>query len=80
MAVETDLERKAVSITWDADALQGQHVDIRCENTATGDVSTIDGADNDGQHVVTFPNDYSGESQVTVTDESGNVEEGTITV
>jgi hypothetical protein len=80
MAVETDVERKAVSITWDKDALQGEKVDIRCENPDTGDVSTIDNVKNDGQHVVTFPNDYTGTSNVTVTDASGNVEEGTIQV
>lgn len=78
MAVEKDLERQAVNIKWDAEALNGDEVDLKAENA--DDVSTRPDIKNDGYAVVTFPADYSGTSHVTITDADGNVEEGDISV
>jgi hypothetical protein len=80
MTAEVDVTRKAVGITWDAEIVQGDKADIRCVNPANDDVSTIDGAKNDGAHVITFPADYSGECNVTVTGSDGGEDTGTITV
>lgn len=79
MSVELSLDRKAVEITWDAHAIEGHVVEIRCVNPDGGDVSTRT-ADNDGRAVITFPADYSGSTDVTVTGDNGTVETGTITV
>jgi hypothetical protein len=78
MAVETDSERKAVNIKWDANALNGDTVDLKAENA--DDVSTRPDIPNDGYAVITYPADYHGTSHVTITDDDGNVEEGDITV
>ena len=78
MAVEVDQTRKAVNIKWDANALNGDTVDLKAESA--DDVSTRPSIVNDGYAVVTYPADYTGESHVTITDEDGNVEEGTVTV
>ncbi len=79
MAVEIALDRKAVEITWDKDALNGNKVEIRCVNPDGGDVSTKKTA-NDGRAVVTFPKDYSGKTEVTVSGAGNTVETGTIEV
>jgi hypothetical protein len=79
MAVELSLDRKAVEITWDASALNGKKVTIKCVNPANEDVSTRK-TENDGRAVVTFPKDYSGETKVTVSDSAGNEETGTVSV
>ncbi len=79
MSVELSLDRKAVEITWDKDALNGNKVEIRCVNPDGGDVSTKKTA-NDGRAVVTFPKDYSGTTEVEVRGAGGTVESGTIEV
>jgi hypothetical protein len=66
MAVEVDSTRKAVSIKWDADAIDAELVDIKAENVATGDVSTRNALPNDGQAVLTYPDDFTGTSHVTI--------------
>lgn len=79
MAVELALDRKAVEITWDKNALNGNKVEIRCVNPENLDVSTKKTA-NDGRAVVTFPKDYSGETVVYVTGAGNTVETGKIEV
>ena len=79
MAVELSNDRKAVEITWDASALSGKKVTIKCVNPDGGDVSTRK-TENDGKAVITFPAGYSGETHVTVTDMGGREETGTIEV
>jgi hypothetical protein len=78
MAVEKDTERKAVNIKWDKAAV-GANAIATCTNPDTGDVSTTDDLGGDGFGVITFPSDYKGKCDITVT---GNVGEdtGTITV
>jgi hypothetical protein len=80
MTVEQDVTRKAVSITWDTEAVQGDTVTIRLVNPdSEGDISTKDDR-NDGQSVVTYPADYAGSTDVTVTGSDGGEDTGTITV
>jgi hypothetical protein len=79
MAVEAVLDRKAVEITWDKDAVKGNKVTIRCFNPEGGDVSTKTSV-NDGRAVVTFPADYSGVTEVTVTGAGHSSDTGSITV
>jgi hypothetical protein len=66
MAVEIDSERKAVNIKWDVDKVQSDRVDIYTKNPATGDKSSKLDQLNDGYNVVTYPNDFSGVSNVLV--------------
>ncbi len=77
--VSVSHDRKAVEITWDSNAVQGDTVNIRCVNTDDGDVSTRE-SDNDGRATVTFPKDYSGSADVTVTGSDGGEDTGTISV
>lgn len=76
--VEKDVERQAVNLKWDAEAV-GANAYARCENPDTGDVSTTDNLGDDGYGVVTFPADYSGTTDVTVTGDDGS-DTGTIEV
>jgi hypothetical protein len=81
MSVELDLTRKAVNLVWDTSVATGGTVDLRCTNPNNlEDVSTRDGITNDGYAVVTFPADYAGECNVTVTGSDGGVDTGTILV
>jgi hypothetical protein len=78
MTVERDASRKAVPITWDTSLTDGDTVEVRCVNPNNlEDVSTTEGP-NDGLHVVTYPEGYEGETQVTVTGSEGGQDEGTI--
>lgn len=79
MAVELNIDRKAVEVTWDTDVVKGKKVEIRCENILDGDVSTRK-TENDGHAVVTFPAGYSGEVKVIVTGAGGSMDEGVINV
>ena len=81
MAVQVDLNRKAVNLSWDTGAVQGDTVNLRCTNPNNlEDVSTRDGLKNDGYAVVTFPKDYSGECNVSVTGSDGGEDTGVIEV
>ena len=79
MSVEKDVTRKAVNIKWDPAAVQGSEVQIEATNPETGDVSTTDGK-NDGFHVLTYPADYTGSTEVKVTGSEGGEDSGTIEV
>lgn len=78
--VEINTDRRGVEIKWDAAAVGApdEDVEIRAENPDTGDVSTRT-VKNDGLGTVTYPGDYSGASNVTVTGSAGS-DTGTITV
>lgn len=79
MAVEVLNVRKAAEITWDTDVVKGKKVEIVCENTLDGDLSTRK-VENDGKAVVTFPEGYSGEVKITVTGAGGSADNGVVNV
>jgi len=79
MSVELDLTRKAVQISWDNTLTFGETVQIRLTNTDNDDVSEAVGP-NSGLHVVTYPADYSGDTQVVVTGDEGGEDDGVISV
>lgn len=78
MAVEVNVNRKAVEITWDKSLVQGETVNIRTENE--GDVSGRVDLKNDGRATLTYPADFTGTTHVTVTGADGGSDEGTIEV
>lgn len=80
MAVEVFSERKAVVLSWIAGEYTGP-VSLHLTNPDTGEVSSTELVTNPGYAAVTYPADYSGTTDVTVIDDSGNVlDEGSITV
>jgi len=76
--VALSFDRKAVEITWDAAALHGDTVSIKTESD--NDVSGRNDVQNDGRATLTYPNDFTGTTLVTVTGSEGGVEEGSISV
>ena len=79
--VEVDTQRKAVVLSYDNSVVTGDTADMRCVNSEDGnDVSEKKGFVNDGKVVVTFPADYSGSADVTVTGSDGGEDTGTVTV
>ena len=66
MSVEIDSTRKAVNITWDAEAVGADAVDIYTFNPANGDTSSRKDLPNDGEAVLTYPSDFTGTSRVFV--------------
>lgn len=80
MTVTTDTERKAVGITWDTDVVQGATCTVTAKNVANDDTSTRGEIPNDGHCVLTYPSEYHGSSEVTVTGSDGGEDTGTITV
>ncbi len=79
MTVAISFDRKAVELTWDDKLVVGDTVDIRCVNPDGGDVSTRT-ADNDGRATVTFPKDYTGDCDVTVSGAESGEDTGAISV
>jgi hypothetical protein len=74
-------DRKAVVLSYDLDMVDGDFADLRCTNPADlSDVSTRDGVENDGNVLVSFPADYSGETNVVITGSDGGEDTGTIQV
>ena len=78
MAVELSFDRKAVEITWDASALQGETVNIKTESA--DDVSGRNDVQNDGRATLTYPKDFTGSTHVTVSGSEGGTDEGDISV
>jgi|KBSMisStaDraftv2_1062788.scaffolds.fasta_scaffold877588_2 hypothetical protein len=81
MTVEISNDRVAYVLTYDDDVVKGSKADLRCTNPSNmEDVSTREGFDNDGNVVVSFPLDYTGETEVTITGSEGGEDTGTIQV
>ncbi len=80
MAVQIDGTRKAVNISWDTDIVQGEEVEIIATNPNDLDDISTRVVRNDGYAVLTYPADYSGESQIIVTGEDEGEDTGTIAV
>lgn len=80
MAVEKDVTRKCVVITWDTSVVQGDTCTIDAENVETGGLGGAGEQKNDGSFPLAYPQDYVGASFITVTGSDGGVEEGEITI
>jgi hypothetical protein len=78
MTVAINIDRKAVEVSWDTSVVLGETADLKAVNGE--DVSTRSGLKNDGFATVTFPADYSGSAEISVTGSEGGTDEGTITV
>jgi len=74
MTVHKVTQRKVVVVGWDREAVQGSHVSLQVEGEEKRNT------ENDGQANLTFPNDYTGEVQVTVAGSRSGEESGTVTV
>lgn len=80
MAVEINVERKAVEIKWDAADYDGE---VRVVATGeAGDVHNTSDMPNDGKAVLSYPADFVGESTIQVLGVSDDqvVDEGTVTI
>jgi hypothetical protein len=80
MTVVINGVRKAVEIAWDNTEVSGGMCHIKAENAETGDASTKGPTPNDGFAVLTYPLDYVGESNITVTGDEGGTDTGTIVI
>jgi hypothetical protein len=80
MAVAIDNTRVAVEVTYDKDACQGDTVNVRATNPETGDVSSRDDVKNDGRFTWSYPADYAGDTEFTVTGSEGGEDTGTVSV
>jgi hypothetical protein len=81
MTVTKDKTKQGVPLKWDKDIVQGETADLRCTNPNNlEDVSTRDGTPNDGHAVVTFPADYTGECNVSVSGSDGGEDTGVVEV
>jgi hypothetical protein len=79
MAVEIMNVRKAAEISWDTDVVKGKKVEIVCENILDGDLSTRK-VENDGKAVITFPEGYAGEVNITVKGTGNSSDSGVVNV
>ena len=82
MAVEVAQSdsRQIVQITWDKSILDGEIVQLFCANPENGDISQSGLSANDGKGSVSYPEGYSGTTEITVFDNHGNSDFGVITV
>jgi len=78
MTVRTNIDRTAVEITYDTDAVDGDTIDVKATNPETGDVSTRSGLANDGRFTWTVPAGYVGSADFTVTGSDGGDDTGTV--
>jgi hypothetical protein len=82
MAVEVSNSsaRQVVTVTWDKEIVDGELVQLYCVNPENGDVSNSGLSVNTGEGSVSYPEGYSGTTEVTVYDNDGNADFGIITV
>lgn len=82
MAVEASKSgtRQVVEVTWDTDIISGDAVRLHCVNPDNGDVSVSGVSQNTGKGHVSYPQGYTGRSEITVQDGAGNTDTGTIAV
>lgn len=80
MAVEISLDREAVELTYDKDAVHGDTVNVKAENHEDGDVSTRNDLKNDGRIFWSYPKGYAGSTDFTVTGSDGGEDTGTVSV
>lgn len=78
MAVEVNVDRVAIELTYDTDVVKGDTINVRAESEEDGDVSTRDGLKNDGRFVWTAPADYEGVSVFTVAGSDGGSDSGSV--
>lgn len=73
----SDLEfsqRKTIEIRWDTEIIKGSNASIRADD------SEVRNVDNDGAATVTFPQDFTGDSYITVEGSVSGEQEGVVTV
>jgi hypothetical protein len=80
MAVEVNVDRIAVELTYDDAEVQGDTINVRAVNDADGDVSTRDDLKNDGRFVWTYPADFEGQTTFTVAGDEGGSDTGLVAV
>lgn len=80
MAVEKDVTRKCVNISWDTSIVLGDKATIVATNVETGGKGGPGEQNNDGFFPLTYPIGYTGASDVTVTGSDGGEDTGTIEV
>ncbi len=84
MAVTADTTRKTVPLKFDG--VTGKTFTVRATNTAEGDVHSSGprplelNDDGQGSYVVTYPGDFTGDSEIEITGSDGSRTDGTITV
>jgi hypothetical protein len=82
MAVEVtgSSDRQIVTVGWDKSLLDGELVQLYCVNPDNGDISNSGLSANDGSGQISYPQGYSGTTEVTVYDNHGNADFGIVTV
>ncbi len=78
--VEINTDRRGVEIKWDTSLVQGDTVTIKSTNQEDPDNPSTRETKNDGFATVTFPADYEGSADVTVTGSDSGTDSGTISV
>jgi hypothetical protein len=79
MAVEINFARKAIEFTYDTSLVVGETIRVKARNADSGDVGEVKG-DNDGRFVLTYPYDFTGVNEVTVTGSESGEDTGTVTI
>ena len=78
MAVEKNVDRIAVELTYDTSLVEGETINVKATNVADDDVSTRDDLANDGRFTWTYPADYKGEAEFYVTGSDGGEDSGIV--
>ncbi len=78
--VEINTDRRGVEIKWDTSLVKGHHVTIKAVNQEDPHNPSTRETKNDGYATVTFPADYEGSADVTVTGSDHGTDSGTISV
>lgn len=80
MSVQVAGVKKAVNLSWDVDAVNGNLCRLVARNEQTGAISNTNWSRNDGFGVLTYPLDYEGTTKVLVEGIDGGAETATIQI
>lgn len=82
MAIEVQdgATREVVTVSWDMEAINGEFVQVFCVNPDNGDKSNTGIHRNQGSATITYPEGYTGTTEITVLDNHGNTDDAVIAV
>lgn len=72
--------KKAINVSYDVAAAEGELARVFCKNAETGGVSNGNWGKNDGFAVVTYPLGYEGVTDITIQGNHGGTDQGTIKI
>ena len=78
--VQSSSVRQVVVVSWDTEEVNGELIQLVCSNPDSGAVSLSGVSKNTGSGAISYPEGYSGRTDLVVADNDGNSAAGTVEI